>query len=121
MSKMTEITPSESRKKWTPEKLAELAKQNPPEFPSGITDGDRKSGQTPVVGRGFAVLKDHINRNGRPKAEDPKVSISIRIPLSRAEALRMTGPGWQTRTSALIVKNIDKGKLSPQGLPQKRA
>ena len=67
----------------------------------------------PVVGRGFAAFKEYINRNGRPKAEDPKVSISIRIPLSRAAKLRETGPGWLTRTSEFVVSGIDRGELVP--------
>jgi len=65
------------------------------------------------VARGFAAFKEHINRHGRPKAEDPKVSISIRIPLSKAAGLRATGPGWQTRISDFIVKGYDRGELSP--------
>lgn len=66
----------------------------------------------PVVARGFAAFKEHINRHGRPKAEDPKVSISIRIPLSKASGLRATGPGWQTRISDFVVKAYDSGELS---------
>jgi uncharacterized protein (DUF4415 family) len=76
-----------------------------PEFDELPFDGKR-------VGRGFASFKEYINRNGRPKAEDPKVSISIRIPLSKAAKLRETGPGWQTRTSDFIVAGIDRGILT---------
>ena len=65
----------------------------------------------PVVARGFAAFKEYINKNGRPKVEDPKVSISIRIPSSYATALRATGKGWQTRTSEFIVDGINGGKL----------
>jgi len=65
------------------------------------------------VAHGFAAFKEHINRHGRPKAEDPKVSISIRIPLSKAAGLRATGPGWQTRISDFIVEGYDRGELSP--------
>ena len=61
--------------------------------------------------RGFAAFKEHINRNGRPKAEDPKVGVSVRIPLSYAAELRATGPGWQTRISEYLIKGIKKGDL----------
>jgi hypothetical protein len=44
-----------------------------------------------IIARGFAQFKENINRNGRPKVEDPKVSISVRIPLSYANELRATG------------------------------
>ena len=64
-----------------------------------------------VVARGFAAFKEHINRNGRPKAKDPKVSVSIRIPLSAANNLRATGSGWQTRMSDYLLKGINKGEL----------
>ena len=64
-----------------------------------------------VVARGFAAFKEHINRNGRPKVKDPKVSVSIRIPLSAADSLRATGPGWQTRMSDYLLKGISKGEL----------
>ena len=66
----------------------------------------------PTVARGFAAFKEHINRQGRPKTKDPKVSISIRIPLSKATALRATGPGWQTRVSDYVVKAYDNGELA---------
>ena len=64
-----------------------------------------------VAVRGFAAFKKHINRNGRPKVKDPKVSVSIRIPLSAAASLRATGPGWQTRMSDYLMKGISKGEL----------
>ena len=63
------------------------------------------------IARGFAEFKEYINKNGRPKVEDPKVSISIRIPLSYAEKLRATGRGWQTRLSEYMVAGIKKGEL----------
>jgi uncharacterized protein (DUF4415 family) len=64
------------------------------------------------VARGFAVFKEYINREGRPKAKDPKVSISIRIPQSKADGLRATGPGWQTRVSDFVIKGINSGELT---------
>jgi len=79
-----------------------------PEFDELPFEGKR-------IGRGFASFKEYINRNGRPKAEDPKVSISIRIPSSKAAKLRKTGPGWQTRTSNFIVDGIDRGVLTRYG------
>jgi len=77
-----------------------------PEFDELPFEGKR-------IGRGFASFKEYINRQGRPRAEDPKVSISIRIPLSKAAKLRETGPGWQTRTSNFVVDGIDRGILTP--------
>ena len=66
-----------------------------------------------LMARGFAIFKEYINRQGRPKVEDPKVSISIRIPLSKATGLRATGPGWQTRVSDFVIKGYDHGEFVP--------
>ncbi|MDR2476458.1 MAG: hypothetical protein LBD18_01560 [Treponema sp.] len=65
------MTSSEIRAKWTPEKLKALEKQNIPSFDDEITDQDLSSGRVPVVGRGFAALKQYINRSGQPKSENP--------------------------------------------------
>ena len=74
-----------------------------------ITDDDIALGRVKYIGRGFDVLKEHINRDGRPKAEDPKVSISFRIPVSYAARLRATGRGWQTRMSDYLINGIKQG------------
>jgi len=60
----------------------------------------------------FMPLMQHSSHLGRPKAEDPKVNISIRIPLSKAQKLRATGKGWQTRTGKFIIDGIDSGILT---------
>jgi uncharacterized protein (DUF4415 family) len=119
MAKTISKTSDEIRAKWTPDELAKLAKKPIRSFPTGITEEDELAGRVKNIGRGFAVLKQYINRNGRPKVEDPKVSISIRIPLSKAVWLRETGPGWQTRTSDFVVEGINQGKLVPREMPQK--
>jgi len=60
------------------------------------------------VARGFAQFKEFINRKGRPKSEDPRVNVSIRIPLSYAARLRSTGPGWQTRMGDYVINGINR-------------
>jgi len=57
---------------------------------------------------GFKAFNEYINRGGRPKAEDPRVNISIRIPLSYASIMRNTGAGWQTRMGEFIIDGINK-------------
>lgn len=64
-----------------------------------------------VVGRGFAVHRELINRAGRPKVDDPRVSVSIRLPKSYADKIRSTGRGWQTRLGAYITDGINAGAL----------
>lgn len=38
-----------------------------------------------------------VRRSGRPRAEKPKRLVSIRLDQDVLEAMRATGPGWQTR------------------------
>ena len=38
-----------------------------------------------------------INKGGRPRSENPKKLISIRLPEDVIQHWRATGPGWQTR------------------------
>jgi len=107
MKKTVSMT-SEQMRKYSVKNKAKIQSQldATPEFDELPFEGKR-------IGRGFASFKEHINRKGRPKAEDPKVSISIRIPLSKAVKLRETGPGWKTRTSDFVVDGIDRGILTP--------
>ena len=62
------------------------------------------------VARGFAEFKEYINRNGRPKKEDKKVHVSIRLPESIVTAFR-TETAYTTRLSDYIMDGINSGKL----------
>lgn len=44
-----------------------------------------------MLGRG------QVNKGGRPRSENPKKLISLRLPAQVIEVWRATGPGWQTR------------------------
>lgn len=41
---------------------------------------------------------------GRPPKEKKKVSVTLRLDPDVVKALRASGPGWQTRTNALLAK-----------------
>jgi len=106
MERIVSMTSKEIKKKYGKDRTKlKTMLSSAPEF-----EDDPNPGAKPIA-RGFAAFKEHINRNGRPKAEDPKVSISIRIPLSKAAGLRATGPGWQTRISNFVVEGYDNGLL----------
>jgi len=99
----------------TSKEMREYSKKNKTKIKSQLDKApefDKLPFEGKRIGRGFASFKEYINRQGRPKTEDPKVSISIRIPLSKATKLRETGPGWQTRTSDFVVEGIDRGILT---------
>jgi uncharacterized protein (DUF4415 family) len=110
MDKLIKMTEQEMRAETAKDRDSIIARAKAaPEF-----EGDPNPGGKSVA-RGFAAFKEYINRKGRPKAEDPKVSISIRIPLSKAAWLRGTGPGWQTRTGNIVVEAIDRQKPELRG------
>lgn len=43
-----------------------------------------------------------ISKIGRPKAETPKIRITIRLSPDVVERFRASGPGWQTRMDAAL-------------------
>ena len=45
---------------------------------------------------------------GRPKAEQPKQSVTIRLDSEAVDYFKSTGPGWQTRINDLLVKEACK-------------
>jgi uncharacterized protein (DUF4415 family) len=47
-------------------------------------------------------------RRGRPKAERPKVSTTIRLDADIVEHFRAEGPGWQSRINAALRHVIEK-------------
>lgn len=51
------------------------------------------------------------SRRGRPKSDEPKVEVKIRLDAKTVEHLRESGPGWQTRVNALLGKLVSTGQL----------
>ena len=43
------------------------------------------------------VARGTVNKGGRPRSENPRQLISIRLPEDVIMKWRATGPGWQTR------------------------
>ena len=104
--KIISMTAEEINKKYDKNAVIAMAKSAPE---ITLEEAGVKPGK--MIARGFASFKEHINRKGRPKVKDPKVSVSIRIPLSVADNLRATGPGWQSRMSDYLLKGIKKGDI----------
>ncbi len=50
-------------------------------------------------------------RVGRPRSENPKVPVKMRLDGDVVEALRATGPGWQTRVNDFLKSRISRGKM----------
>lgn len=51
------------------------------------------------------------SRRGRPRLETPKVEVKIRLDAATVEHLRGSGPGWQTRVNALLVRLVETGQI----------
>jgi len=51
-------------------------------------------------------------KRGRPKAESPKVSTTLRIDADVLEHFKRLGPGWQTRINAALRAAIRKRRAA---------
>jgi uncharacterized protein (DUF4415 family) len=45
---------------------------------------------------------------GRPKAEQPKQSVTIRLDAEAVDYFKSTGPGWQTRINDVLLREARK-------------
>ena len=49
-----------------------------------------------------------VNKGGRPRAENPRRLISIRLPEDVILKWRATGPGWQTRMAEKLARAVPR-------------
>jgi uncharacterized protein (DUF4415 family) len=47
-----------------------------------------------------------LTRRGRPKLENPKQQVTLRLDADVVERLRQSGPGWQTRVNEILKKAV---------------
>lgn len=52
--------------------------------------------------RADEYIGDKLVRRGRPKADSPKLALTIRYDADVVEAFKATGKGWQTRMNAAL-------------------
>ena len=50
------------------------------------------------------LARGTVNKGGRPRAENPRQLISIRLPKDVIMKWRATGPGWQTRMADKLTR-----------------
>jgi len=48
--------------------------------------------------------KKLVRKGGRPKSENPKRSVNIRLDADLLDHLRASGPGWQSRVNETLRK-----------------
>ena len=53
---------------------------------------------------------DKLVRRGRPKLENPKQLLSLRLPTDVIARWKATGPGWQTRMVSALEKSAPKAR-----------
>ncbi|MBT3347316.1 MAG: BrnA antitoxin family protein [Thiotrichales bacterium] len=49
-------------------------------------------------------LKDFVKKMGRPKSDNPKKAISIRLSNDTLDFFKATGKGWQSRIDEVLTK-----------------
>jgi len=77
-----------------------------PSTERGWTDPDDAPDlSAPEWRKKFSVA--HVRR-GRPKAEKPKVSTTIRLDADIVDYFRAGGPGWQSRINETLRRSITK-------------
>ena len=52
------------------------------------------------------LARGKVNKGGRPRSENPKKLISIRLPEDVILKWRATGPGWQTRMAEKLSRAV---------------
>ena len=58
-----------------------------------------------------AVVSDGIRLRGRPKSENPKIPVSLRLDADVVRAFKSTGPGWQTLVNDTLRKSTVVSKF----------
>ena len=53
---------------------------------------------------------NRLVRRGRPKLENPKKLLSIRVSPEVIDAWKASGAGWQTRMAKVLEKSVPKAK-----------
>jgi uncharacterized protein (DUF4415 family) len=87
----------------TNEEEAEIQRQiaaDPDDFE--LTDGMAAQGRP--FAEMFPELAEKMRRNmgGRPRLEQPKKSVHLRLDQDVVDKFRATGPGWQTRINEVL-------------------
>ena len=54
------------------------------------------------------LARGKVNKGGRPRSDNPKKLISIRLPEDVISKWRATGPGWQTRMAEKLARVVPK-------------
>ncbi|MBP7704584.1 MAG: BrnA antitoxin family protein [Caulobacter sp.] len=67
---------------------------------------DEQLAQAKPFAEAFPALADSIRKGGRPRAERPKLAVSIRLDQDVVERFKAAGPGWQSRMNDALRKMV---------------
>ena len=93
-----------TREKLTEEQIQRMIASDPdnPEWT------DEELAQARPFDEVFPALAEKMRKSigGRPKAEKPKVAVSLRLDPEGIEAFKAEGPGWQSRMNQALRKAV---------------
>lgn len=89
-----------TRKHLTEEQIQRMIESDP----DAQEATDAQLAQAKPFSEAFPALADAMRRNigGRPKAENPKVAVSLRLDQDVLARFKASGPGWQTRMNSVL-------------------
>jgi uncharacterized protein (DUF4415 family) len=100
-----------SKRKLTEREQILEALKKPPEGGYFEWDGKDEDDRPATKEELDAALEAYRKKRGRPAGSGTKTQVAIRFDTDVVEALRASGPGWQTRVSDAVAKLVRKGRL----------
>ena len=87
------------------------AMKTPPPGGYYVWDGKDEDDRPATAEEMQAGIEVYRKKRGRPAGSGTKEQVAIRFERDVLEALRATGPGWQTRVSDAVSKLVKAGRL----------
>lgn len=79
---------------------------------AAIAEGIAQDADTMEITAADAARMQPLRRPGRPKVEQPKVPMTMRVDADVLDAIKASGTGWQTRVNELLREAVQRGKLA---------
>lgn len=79
---------------------------------AAIAAGIAADPDTMEINAEMAARMQPLRRPGRPKVEQPKVPVTMRVDADVLEAIKASGTGWQTRVNAVLREAVRRGSLA---------
>lgn len=96
--------------------LARAAKSDP-DNPPLRSDAQLRPAHEVISG----VVAEQLRRRGRPKLDNPKQQVTLRLDPDVIQALRASGRQWQTRVNAILRQSLEPQSGSKKKRPAPRA